>query len=201
MILNDNDSIFQVLDAHETPTGWEINDANFNLVFNPENQFEISRLTFKSSNITIQNLNLIGSLAFENCNVTIIDSEITQNQLENEFVLLADLKTTLIASNLKMNGKSINLIVIEHQSICSFTNCIMSNFQIAIQVNNQSKVFFIKSELKNDSEIPNFQFASVSNSSFIQAIESTFQNCTNHGIIASNKSFVSISKCTFSDFS
>jgi hypothetical protein len=63
--------------------------------------------------MAIKILNLLGSLAFYNYSITILNGQLTRNEIEKEFVLIADEKTTLIASNLKINSLNLNSIKFE----------------------------------------------------------------------------------------
>jgi hypothetical protein len=200
MIFNSRRSFLQVFKVQQTPIGWEVNNADFDLLFDPQTQIDVQRLTFKSSNISIQNLNLLGSLAFDNCNVTIVNSQISPNPNLEDFVILADNKSTLIADKVKVNSNKINSIIVKNQSISSFTQCQISNYLTGITIDNESKTFFLNCQLKNENEIDNSQFIKISQKSTFQVIESTFQKCSANAIVATSGSFLDISKCSFSEF-
>jgi hypothetical protein len=157
-------------------------------------------MTIYFSNVTFQNLNLLGSLAFDKCNVTIFNSQISPNQNETEQVILADNETTFIAHNLTIDSKEIKSIVVNNHSLSSLTNCSITNFQIATQVKNASKVFFFNCTVQNNIKITNSLFLEALYTSYIQAIDTDFQQCTNDGIQISDVSFLNISHCSFSKF-
>jgi hypothetical protein len=46
LIITDNQILIQTLNAQQTPTGWEIKDSDYNLLFNPQIQRETQRLIF-----------------------------------------------------------------------------------------------------------------------------------------------------------
>lgn len=55
-------------------------------------------------------------------------------------------------------------------------------------------------KIDNQHEVESSQFLLISNSSFIQAIDSNFNGCQDHGILATSQSFINILHCTFSQF-
>jgi hypothetical protein len=127
MIIENKTTLLQITQAEPVYGGYQIKDCKGNLIFNSQNQIQCERISFYNSNITIQNLNLIGSIFCYNTIVTIINSQITRNEVEKEFVLFADQNSVLVVSNLKIEAKSINAIKIQKNSICTLTKCEISN--------------------------------------------------------------------------
>jgi hypothetical protein len=164
--------------------------VNLNLLFYPQVQLETQRLTFRNSNIAVQNLNLFGSLAFYRCNVTIINSHILPNQNDKEFVILADNYTTLIASNLVVDSNHINSIGIDNHSFSSFSNCQISNFLRSITIKNESKAFFVNCQIHNCEKVVNSQFFEATNSSHAQVIEISFLKYGKDAILLFGESFL-----------
>jgi hypothetical protein len=182
LIITDNQILIQAFNAQQTPTGWKIKDSDCNLLFNPQIQLETQRLTFHSSNITFQNMNLLGSLEFHKCNVVIINSQISPNQKETDFVILADNETTLITYHLTIDSKNINSVIVDNKSTSSFTNSKISNFLTGANVKNGSKAFFVNCTIQNEQNRDDSQFLNISNASHVQAIETNFVKCINDGI-------------------
>jgi hypothetical protein len=59
-------------------------------------------------------MNLLGSFEFHKCNVAIINSQISPNQKDKYFVILEDNETTLITSNLIIDARNINSIIVDN---------------------------------------------------------------------------------------
>jgi hypothetical protein len=192
MIINNRDQLLKISQAQPISGGYHVKDTKCNLMFNLQTQIQCERISFYSSTITIQNLNLMGSLAFYNCSVTILNSQITRNEAEKEFVLITDEKTILIASNLKINSSDLNCIQIQNNCTCSFTNCKFSNFLKGMTIQKSSKVFVIDCEMKNSQNIDDSECINIIDNSDVQILNSKFENCKSIAIRCS-KSFLNIS--------
>jgi hypothetical protein len=92
MIINTKDQLFQVTQTGPVSGVYQMKNATCNLLLNPESQIQSERNSFYSSNVTIQNLNLLGSLVFFNCTVTIVNSQIIRTETEKEIILLVQEK-------------------------------------------------------------------------------------------------------------
>jgi hypothetical protein len=93
MVINCKRKLIQLLKTERISNSFEVENLKINLLFEPQAQINCEPISFHEPVVSIQNLNLTGSLSFYNCSVTIIDSQITQNQQYNNPILLADSRT------------------------------------------------------------------------------------------------------------
>jgi hypothetical protein len=114
-------------------------------------------------------------------------------------VNLADNETTLITYNLTIDAKNINSIIVDNKSTSSFTNSKISNFLTGANVKNRYKAFFVDYIIQNEQDRDNLQLLNILNASHVQAIETNFVKCREHGIVSST-SFLNISNCNFAEF-
>jgi hypothetical protein len=96
----------------------------------------------------------------------------------------------------KMLVNTSNSLIVKGHSLCSLTNCDISNFVQAINVDDQFKLFLINYNIKNDSLIDNSQSLIISNLSFVQIKNSSFYKTKNESITSSNSKFI-VFNCSF----
>jgi hypothetical protein len=200
LIIKDNQSLAAILNVQQTSAGYDVSNANLNLLFDPQTQVVTKKIHFSNSSVTIQNMKIFGSLVFDKCNVVISNSTISSDETQKDFVISADNSTTFVAFNLKVDAKTINSILVDRHSTGTFTNCEFSNFKIAAKIQNESKAFFLNCSVKNTQNIPNSQFLNISNQSHVQILDCTFEKCSENGIEVSTNSFINISHCNFGQF-
>jgi hypothetical protein len=199
MTINNKRTLIQLLNTEQISNSFKVENIKINLLFDFQVQINCEPIFFHNSVVSIQNLNMIGSLSFYNCSVVIIDSQITQNQKDTNPVLLADSKTILIVFNTTMNSKE--SITIQNESFGSFTNCKIINFMKGVLIQGQSKSFFLNSQFKNTQDIDQSKCIGISNSSHVQIIGCSFEKCNSEVITISTNSFLNFSKSTISNAS
>lgn len=198
MIVNNQLSLLQIIEAEVVSDGYKVQDAKCNLMFNSQNQIQCKTISFYNSNVIIQNLNLFGSMAFYNSTVTILNSLMTRNESKKDFVLFADENSNVVASNLKIDSKSMNGIQIQNHSIGTFSNCEISNSLKGIIVQGQSKLVLLDTEIKNNQNIDGSECLNILDDSEIQIVGCKFQNSKSSAIVVT-KSVVNISSSTFNE--
>jgi hypothetical protein len=190
LIIKDNQSLAAILNVQQTSTGYDVSNVNLNLLFDPRVQIITKKIHFSNSSVTIQNMNLLGSLVFDKCNVVISNSTIFSDESQKDFVISADNSTTFVAFNLKVDAKNINSILVDHHSTVTFMNCEILNFTTATKIQNESKAFFLNCSVKNTQNVAKSQFLNISNQSHVQISDCNFERCSENGIEVSTNSFL-----------
>jgi hypothetical protein len=98
-------------------------------------------------------MNFLGSLAFERCNITFLNSQISPNQNEKNQVILVDHETTFIGYNFSIDAKMINSIVLNNHSFCSLINGRISNFKIGLVAKKISKETLSNCTIQNNKKL------------------------------------------------
>lgn len=173
-------------------------DKKISIDFSPIINFICEPISFYTSNITLNHLNLKGSLKFYNCQVKIKNSKIVRSEFEDDVILLTELHTELKAINVSIHACGIISSVIFQNSSAQFINCKFKNSICSLYVEEESKCVVIRSKFVNSNNVENSQSISLDHGSTLTAFDCTFSKDSYHSIVSNNNSNLNLIGCNFS---
>lgn len=193
----DKESLLKILKAEPSNDGYQVYGGPIAIDFDPSVQITCERITIYCTDVFLNNLNLIGSLKFSSCNVSLSNSVIIRNDSEQDTVLIADDSTNLEAINVSIDAKKVIAAYSNNRSTSKFQKCSFKNCLFGCFADENSSIQFHQSTINCDEDQCNGGFCSLLDHSSFEAVNCDFHRCSNDPISLENYSKLLLNQCQF----